>query len=90
MTVIVPMAVLRGRVKAWKMPINWTIVLAGNLAGCLCCAVLMGESRRREDADIRVSCRAVQYGAACSVFTTRRPGQGEQTVWGDGPARDWV
>lgn len=39
------MAVARGSVKLWELPINWLLVMFGNLGGVLLYAALMGESR---------------------------------------------
>lgn len=36
------MALMRGKVKAWQVSLNWLIVLFGNLAGALCCVAFMG------------------------------------------------
>lgn len=35
------MALIRGRIKVWELPVNWFIVFWGNLAGALCYLAFM-------------------------------------------------
>jgi formate/nitrite transporter FocA (FNT family) len=37
------MALMKGRIKVWELPVNWLIVFFGNLAGALCLDAFMGE-----------------------------------------------
>jgi formate/nitrite transporter FocA (FNT family) len=37
-----PMALMKGRIKVWELPLNWLIVFFGNLAGALCLDAFMG------------------------------------------------
>lgn len=37
------MALLKGKVKFWELPVNWLIVFFGNLAGMLCYVAFIGE-----------------------------------------------
>ena len=37
-----PMALIKGRIKIWELPINWLIVFFGNLAGSLCTDAFLG------------------------------------------------
>lgn len=46
-----PMSLMRGKVKAWQVPLNWLIIFFGNLAGALCCVAFMGASPHVEEAD---------------------------------------
>jgi hypothetical protein len=41
--VVVPMALLKGRISAWELPVNWLLVLFGNLAGALTYVAFLGE-----------------------------------------------
>lgn len=38
-----PMALMKGRIKVWELPLNWIIVFFGNLAGALCFTAFMGQ-----------------------------------------------
>lgn len=40
-----PMALLKRRIKAWELLINWIVVFFGNLAGALCYVAFMGECK---------------------------------------------
>lgn len=39
---VLPMALMKGRIKAWEIPVNWLIVLVGNLAGALSYVAFIG------------------------------------------------
>ncbi|RSH93682.1 hypothetical protein EHS25_006329 [Saitozyma podzolica] len=38
---VMPMALMKGRIKVWELPLNWLIVFFGNLAGALCLDAFM-------------------------------------------------
>lgn len=38
------MAIMKGKLKLWELPVNWLIVFFGNLAGMLCYVAFIGES----------------------------------------------
>lgn len=82
-TVFMPMALLKRRIKAWQLPLNWLIVFCGNLAGSLCCVAFMGELRRAGCADGRPLLEAV---LACSSYALPGCG-GRQDVRGLGSLR---
>lgn len=41
---VVPMALMKGRIKMWELPVNWLIVFFGNLAGALTYVAFLGMS----------------------------------------------
>lgn len=40
------MAACKRSIRAWEVPLNWTLVTFGNLAGVLLYAALLGKSTR--------------------------------------------
>ncbi|KAL7420620.1 hypothetical protein Q5752_004571 [Cryptotrichosporon argae] len=62
---IIPMGLIRRRVKVWELPVNWIIVFFGNLAGALCTVAFMGHYSGLEN-----TAAMVTYSAGVAVTKT--------------------